>query len=106
MNADTDVSVRDNTERSRFEVLVDGEVVGYSEYSPEGDALAMSHTVVDPAYEGEGLGSRLVGEALAALRDRGLQVLPYCSFVRGYIQRHEELRSIVPDDQRDRFLLS
>lgn len=106
VNSEPDVSVREDTERSRFEVLVDGHVVGYAEYRPDGSALAMAHTVVDPAYEGMGLASRLIGDALAALRERGDEVLPYCSFVHAYLERHEELRSIVPADQRERFGLA
>ena len=50
--------------------------------------------------EGQGLGSRLVREALTGLRDRGVAVLPYCPFVKAYLQRHPELVDLVPEAER------
>ena len=57
---DGDVVVRDNPAQHRFEIVVDGAVAGISQYRPEGDDLVFTHTKVDDAYEGQGLGSTLV----------------------------------------------
>jgi predicted GNAT family acetyltransferase len=100
---DAEVTVRDAPTRHRFEILVDGQVAGFTRYRQEGGAVALVHTEVDPAYEGQGLGSQLVSETLAQLRERGVGVLPYCPFVRSYLGRHPELQDLVPAEDRERF---
>ena len=40
---------------------------------------------------------------LDAARERGLHVLPYCSFVRHYIEQHPETVDLVAAEDRDRF---
>jgi len=102
VKADGQVTVRDKPQQHRFEVLVDGEVAGFSAYRREGDAFAFTHTEVDDAFEGQGLGSQLVGAALNELRRRGVAVLPYCPFVRMYLEKHPELHDLVPAEERER----
>jgi predicted GNAT family acetyltransferase len=46
--------------------------------------------VVDDAFEGHGVGSTLVREALDAVRGEGLRVVPQCPFVKEFIGRHPE----------------
>ncbi|MEV1200449.1 N-acetyltransferase, partial [Microbispora rosea] len=41
--------------------------------------------------------------ALDAARDAGLSVLPFCPFVKRYIERHPDYLDLVPADQRARF---
>jgi predicted GNAT family acetyltransferase len=94
------VEVRDLPASHRFEVLVDGAV---ARYRLEGDDVAFLHTEVDGAYEGRGLGSRLVREALRQVADRGAGVLPYCPFVRSYLQEHHDLAALVPAGRRAEF---
>ncbi|MGY1782476.1 GNAT family N-acetyltransferase [Geodermatophilus sp. SYSU D01036] len=98
--------VVDDTAASRFEVLVDGAVAGYAEYRRTASALSFTHTVVDPAFEGRGLGSVLARGALDAAREAGARVLPFCPFIRGYIRRHPDDLDLVPADRRAQFGLA
>jgi uncharacterized protein len=59
----------------------------------------MVHTEVDPTFEGQGLGDRLVAGALDDLRARGRKLLPLCPFVRDYLGRHPQDADLVAGDQ-------
>jgi uncharacterized protein len=99
-----DVRVLDVPEQSRFEIRVDGEVAGFTEYRRRPGLIAFTHTLIDPRFEGHGLGTRLVQTELSEARSEGLAVLPFCPFVRGYIAEHrEEYLDLVPADLRDNF---
>ena len=95
--------VVDDVARSRFEVLVDGEVAGFAEYRRTPTSVSFTHTVVEPAFEGRGLGSVLARGALDAVRAEGLAVLPYCPFIRAWIERHPGYVDLVPAGRRARF---
>jgi uncharacterized protein len=87
--------VVDNPEMRRYEVHVDGELVGISAYVPRPDRLIFTHTEVDEALEGQGVGSRLARGALDDARARGLRVTPRCPFIAAYIRRHPEYQDLV-----------
>ena len=90
-----DAIVRDAPERSRYEILVDGEVVGFTEYLVEGDTVVMPHTEVVPRLRRRGYAGRLVGDALDDLRAQGKQVVPICWYVREFIEDHEGYADLV-----------
>lgn len=98
--------IRDNAEAGRFEVLVDGEVAGFAEYRRTEAATAFTHTVVEDAYEGQGLGSTLARGALDATREAGSPVLPFCPFITSFIQRHPDYLDLVPVERRAEFGLA
>ncbi|WP_218566715.1 GNAT family N-acetyltransferase [Vallicoccus soli] len=88
--------VRDAPERDRYEVHDEqGRLAGFAAYQRARGLVVMTHTEVDPAYEGRGLGSALVRGALDDLRAQGTAVLPLCPFVGAYIARHPEYRDVV-----------
>ncbi|GGO00812.1 N-acetyltransferase [Microbispora rosea subsp. aerata] len=101
----TEPRVADNSEASRFEITVDGALAGFADYRLKGREISLTHTEIDPAFEGRGLGSALVRAALDAARDAGLSVLPFCPFVRRYIERHPGYLDLVPADRRTGFSL-
>ncbi|QJW84923.1 N-acetyltransferase [Ramlibacter terrae] len=82
--------VTHNTAASRYELTLDGKVVGHADYTLEGDAVRFTHTEVDPGHEGRGLASQLAQFALDDVRTRGLKALPQCRFIAQYIARHEK----------------
>lgn len=95
-----DVRVTDDPAEQRFEIAVDGQLAGFTTYHREGNAVALVHTEVDPAWQGNGLASRLIRSTLDTLRARGEAVIPYCPFVRDFIVHHDDYRDLVPAGSR------
>jgi predicted GNAT family acetyltransferase len=95
--------VVDNPDGSRFEIYDDEELAGFAEYHRFRNEIAFIHTEIDPRFEGRGLGSALARAALDAAREQGLEVLPFCPFIRGWITKHPEYVDLVPQAQRPRF---
>ncbi len=94
----TEVTVRDNPDRSRLEaVLPDGRVAGYAHYRAGGPAYVFDHTVVDAELEGEGIGGELAEGVVAYAREQGLRVDPTCSFLRAHLARHPEQHDVLAD---------
>ena len=98
-------TVLDRSEQHRYEIDRDGESVGVLEYRLRTGAIALMHTEVPAEYGGQGLASRLIRHALDDARRRDLAVLPYCPFVRTYIEKHSEYLDLVPADRREEFEL-
>jgi uncharacterized protein len=96
MDAKAESTVIDHPEQERYEIRAGDELAGFAQYRPGAGRIAFIHTEVDDRFEGQGLGSRLIAFALDDARARGLEVLPFCPFVRGYIQRHPEYADLVP----------
>ncbi|MCP2013253.1 putative GNAT family acetyltransferase [Deinococcus sp. HSC-46F16] len=95
--------VVNNEAENRYELREGDEVLGFAEYRPAGQALMFSHTEIDPAHEGKGLGSRLVRGALDDARAQGREVVPMCPFVASYIREHREYVDLVQPGQRGVF---
>ena len=98
-------AVTDASDRRRFEIAIDGAVLGFAEYRRRPGSISFLHTEIDPAHNGEGLGTLLVKAALDTARAEGLAVLPYCPFVQGFIARHREYLELVPAGRRAKFAL-
>lgn len=102
--AEDDVAVSHAPERTRFEITVAGVPAGFTEYRVTQEGYySFFHTEIDPGIGRRGLGSRLVGEAMAAMAEQGIAVLPRCPFVRAYLLKHPELLDLVPTGSRADF---
>ena len=96
-------TVEDNPELSRYELRVEGELVGWSDYRPAGASVIVAHTEIDARREGEGLGSELVRGTLDHIRASGKTVIPTCPFTAAYIHRHPEYIGLVDTGLRGMF---
>ncbi|MFD6176306.1 MULTISPECIES: GNAT family N-acetyltransferase [unclassified Isoptericola] len=97
----THVTVVDDRDQQVFLArLDDGRTAGGAYYErTDGDGSAgdgsagvvvFTHTEVDPAFEGQGIGSQLAAGALAQVREAGEKIVPLCPFIKAYVQRHPE----------------
>lgn len=84
------LEVRHAPDRSRYELLDAGEVVGIADYVDDGEHLVFPHTVIDPDRRGGGLGAVLVQGALDDVRREGRTVVPTCWFVAEFLDLHPE----------------
>ncbi len=94
----SDPSVVHVPERTRWEVRVDGEVAGFTEYFVRNDRFVFVHTEIGDDFGGLGLGSILARGALDEVKATGSMLVPLCPFIRGWIDRHEEYRELVDDE--------
>lgn len=90
-----DAKVHDNTDRHRFEIIVDGEVGGFAAYRSHDGVVTITHSQIDPRYQGQGVGGQLAKQTLDMLRERGDRVIPVCPFFAEYVSRHPEYDDIV-----------
>lgn len=103
MDDTTTIEVADRPERGRYELSVDGEVVGTCDRTVRDGVMVLPHTVVDGRFRGRGLAARLVEHALGDARSQGLTVAPRCWYVAEHIGRHPEHLDLVPESERARY---
>ncbi|WP_436493493.1 GNAT family N-acetyltransferase [Actinokineospora sp. HUAS TT18] len=87
--------VVNNVEENRYEARVDGKLAGFAEYQAARELVVFTHTEVDPAFEGQGVGSALARAGLDDVREKGLRVLPLCPFIRDWIGKHRDYVDLV-----------
>lgn len=95
--------LRKNVERSRFEVYVDGELAGYTEYEVgEPGQIVLPHTEVEKKFEGRGLAGEVVAYALDDIRSEGYLIRPECPYVKRFLRQHPEYSDMIaPEKQVD-----
>jgi uncharacterized protein len=90
-----ELELADDADGERFVARLDGAVVGAAYYVRRGDRIVFTHTEVDDAHEGHGIGSALARYALDAARAEGKRVVPRCPFIAAYIARHADYADLV-----------
>jgi predicted GNAT family acetyltransferase len=91
-------------EPNRFTIAVDGKQVGFTEFADRDGERIFLHTEVADEFEGRGLATILVTEALTATRDAGLRIVAVCPMVAAYLDNHHEFDDVTdpvsPDIKR------
>lgn len=86
-----------NRKDGRYEIEVDGAVAGFAEFVEKGDVRDFNHTVIDPAFRGQGLSKPLIAEALDDTRAAGKKIIPTCSAIEGFVAKNPEYQDLVAD---------
>jgi hypothetical protein len=87
--------VRRDEQQSRYEMVVDDQVAGFADYVDQADVRMFPHTVTSPQFRGQGVAGEVVKVALDDARSEGKKVVPACSYVADYIDRHPEYADLL-----------
>ena len=90
------VVVTRNEDEHRWEARIGGELAGFAAYRQTDELVVFTHTEVDPAFEGKGVGGALARHALDEVEAEGTRkVMPLCPFIKAWIRRHRDYIPLV-----------
>lgn len=80
----------DDNGRGDFFIMDGSHQLGKMEFSVSGNFMTVYHTYVMPEEEGKGFAKKLMAAMIDYIREKKLEVIPVCSFVRTQFIRHSE----------------
>jgi len=80
--------VVDDPDESRYELWAGEKLAGMAFYDERGDLTVFTHTEIDDAFSGQGLGKVLAAAALDDVVAKGRTIVPVCPFISGYLKKH------------------
>lgn len=99
MSNNSAITVRQNPDRRRYELLDGDKVIGKAHWIPfeggTGPERIFFHTTVDDEYGGQGLAGTLAHFALEDTIAEGLKVVPVCPYFKVYLRKHLEFQQHV-----------
>jgi predicted GNAT family acetyltransferase len=94
MNTSTgEIEVRHNVAAKRFETEVDSHLAVIDYFRRERE-IVMTHTYVPAELRGRGIAEKLLRAALEQVRADGLRVVPACSYVEAFFEKHPEYQTL------------
>ena len=87
-------AVQHDAAARRYSLTVDG-AAAVLDYELAGDTVTFTHTFVPAELRGRGLAELLVRQGLADARRDQRRVVPQCSYVARFIERHPEYQDLL-----------
>lgn len=78
-----------DADKQKFYVIFD-DLESHLEYVRSHEVLNLNHTYVPNELRGKGIAGKLVKVALTYAEENNLKIIPSCSYVADYVQRHKE----------------
>lgn len=89
-------NIQHNIAENRFEIVLDNlkSVIDYT-LDSKNNLLTVTHTGFPSQLEGRGIAAALTKALLSYARNNSLKVIPLCSYVKVYIDRHPEWNDLL-----------
>ena len=87
--------IRRNDAASRYEMVLDGQVVSFAEFYDDGQRVVFPHTVTRPEFQDNGYAERVVRMALDDARAAGRTVVANCWFVAQFIRDNPDYHDLL-----------
>lgn len=88
------MEVLHDKKNNRFVINIDG-LDSFVEYSVYENVIDLHHTYTPPQLRGKGLAEKVVRAAIEYAKENKLKVIPSCSYVAAFMQRHPEYSELL-----------
>lgn len=88
------MEVLHDKKNNRFVINIDG-LDSFVEYSLNEKEMNLYHTYTPPQLRGKGLAEKVVRAAIEYAKENKLKVIPSCSYVAAFMQRHPEYSELL-----------
>lgn len=90
-----DYIVTHNTEKKRFETIVE-DLISVIDYKTDDNGdLVITHTGVPHKLEGRGIAAAITQYMLEYAKSNSLKVRPLCPYTSAYIRKHPEYEELI-----------
>jgi predicted GNAT family acetyltransferase len=88
--------IQENKAHGYFVATENSVKAGTISYVMSGEKkLIIEHTIVNPSYEGHGLGKKLVFAVVNYARSNNLKILPVCTFAKAVFDKTPEIQDVL-----------
>jgi hypothetical protein len=92
-----DYPIIHNASKGRFELTMEGKTA-VVDYFLNKEVMTIIHTYVPRGLEGRGIASALAKHILDYAVENEMQVIPACSFIQVYFEKHPEYKILRVDN--------
>lgn len=83
-------------ENGRFFIEKDGKMTAEMSYVPaEGQQIEVNHTYVAEELRGQGVGEKLINEAVSYAREQNKKIIPTCSYAKEKLEGESEYKDVL-----------
>ena len=83
-------------ENGRFFIEKDGEMLAEMSYVPASDEqIEVNHTYVADELRGQGIGGKLIEEAVSYAREQNKKIIPTCSYAKAKLEEGSKYEDIL-----------
>ena len=91
-----EIQQQDDGLKGKFYIQLDNQEVAQMSYVWAGnESIIIEHTEVNDVLKGKGAGKQLLMQAVAFARQKGIKIVPICSFVKSVIEKSEDLQDVL-----------
>ncbi|MWB92853.1 GNAT family N-acetyltransferase [Flavobacterium sp. GA093] len=92
------MEIKQNNEgrKGNFQAIEDGKEAGLMTYTWAGDSkFIIDHTEVNEAFNGKGVGKKLVMAAVEYARANNLKIIPLCPFAKSVFDKTADIHDVL-----------
>ncbi len=91
-----EIQQKDNDITGMFFIEQEGKKVGELVYSWRNkDTIIIEHTGVEDVLKGQGAGKQLVARSVEFAREKGIKIVPVCSFAKSIFAKTKEFEDVL-----------
>ena len=91
-----EIQHKDNGKKGTFFIEQNEEIVAEMTYVWTGETgITIDHTQVDEKLKGKGAGKKLVIKAIEFAREKGLKIVPLCTFAKSVFDKETAFRDVL-----------